>query len=498
MLTSNRKIKTRAVVRLMSPALEVHPRSLSPIPDENDAKIKCGEFCSGLGNPGLQVGMSVSFFILPTVDSSRVFFSFICTCHYGSGQAPALDDVDFSPLVALMKTISDPYITRGVTTAYRFGWGVATKTGGIGFARKCYPNRAYKDNDRSPLFTFTDAYKGKIDRPRAIFATPIRGFIGDDAVEDEQNAYAEGILGTINIDAKPWAEQIPYAGSVKQPWEGGIFFALSSKINAGLSVAMTSFGPAALGLTRATIPAYSFVSSDAMGKLFGDSNNFFLTDVVSPQGLLLDGNRDLVSVSRELNHVVNVRFKSTMSGAPTVVLFPVWYKPDESTLDDVLPKRYGQLMTVVKDISAEGFAALVDRNSPVGFNFLAIGTDTPTTNVKHGIVYECTDDASSTSSFNGISHGNEGDCSDVAQKELGERPKHEGVLLNFDQPFSDIPAVIATPIYGPERDESSVRCIVESISVSSARVKCGRVALANNLFKYKPIPFTFVAVGATK
>ncbi|EJK76524.1 hypothetical protein THAOC_01709, partial [Thalassiosira oceanica] len=134
-------------------------------------------------------------------------------------KAPALDDVDFSPLVALMKTISDPYITRGVTTAYRFGWGVATKTGGIGFARKCYPNRAYKDNDRSPLFTFTDAYKGKIDRPRAIFATPIR---------------------TINIDAKPW--------------EGGIFFALSSEINAGSSVAVTSFGRAALELTRASIP----------------------------------------------------------------------------------------------------------------------------------------------------------------------------------------------------------------------------------------------------
>mmetsp|Transcript_33443 Transcript_33443/g.75532 ORF Transcript_33443/g.75532 Transcript_33443/m.75532 type:complete len:489 (-) Transcript_33443:319-1785(-) len=488
MLTSNRKIKTRAVVRLMSPALEVHPRSLSPIPDENDAKIKCGEFCSGLGNPGLQVGMFVDYDSTLGINDAK----FSCICYYGAGQTPAAEDVDFSPLDAILKRerIS---ITKGIVTGH-FGWGKPKFTGVLNRG-KCYPNSAYID--KSPLFTFTDAYKGKIDRPRAIFATPIRGFIGDDAVEDEQNPYA-GSDGTINIDAKPWAEQIPYAGSVKQPWEGGIFFALSSKINAGLSVAMTSFGPAALGLTRATIPAYSFVSSDAMGKLFGDSNNFFLTGVVSPQGLLLDGNRDLVSVSRELNHVVNVRFKSTMSGAPTVVLFPVWYKPDESTLDDVLPKRYGQLMTVVKDISAEGFAALVDRNSPVGFNFLAIGTDTPTTNVKHGIVYECTDDASSTSSFNGISHGNEGDCSSTDEKLLDPSPEHKGVLLNFDQPFSDIPAVIATPIYGPERDESSVRCIVESISVSSARVKCGRVALANNLFKYKPIPFTFVAVGATK
>mmetsp|Transcript_3091 Transcript_3091/g.6151 ORF Transcript_3091/g.6151 Transcript_3091/m.6151 type:complete len:486 (-) Transcript_3091:302-1759(-) len=485
MLTSNRKIKTRAVVRLMSPALEVHPRSLSPIPDENDAKIKCGEFCSGLGNPGLQVGMFVDYDSTLGINDAK----FSCICYYGAGQTPAAEDVDFSPLDAILKRerIS---ITKGIVTGH-FGWGKPKFTGVLNRG-KCYPNSAYID--KSPLFTFTDAYKGKIDRPRAIFATPIRGFIGDDAVEDEQNPYA-GSDGTINIDAKPWAEQIPYAGSVKQPWEGGIFFALSSKINAGLSVAMTSFGPAALGLTRATIPAYSFVSSDAMGKLFGDSNNFFLTGVVSPQGLLLDGNRDLVSVSRELNHVVNVRFKSTMSGAPTVVLFPVWYKPDESTSDDVLPQNSLRLVTAVKGISAEGFAALVDRNSPVGFNFLAIGPDTPTTNVKHGIVYECTDDASSTSSFNGISHGNEGDCSSTDEKLLDPSPEHKGVLLNFDQPFSDIPAVIATPIF---TRLTYARCIVESITVSSARVKCGRVALANNLFKYKPIPFTFVAVGATK
>ncbi|EJK43755.1 hypothetical protein THAOC_37769 [Thalassiosira oceanica] len=443
---------------------------------------------------------------------------FSCICYYGAGQTPAAEDVDFSPLDAILKRerIS---ITKGIVTGH-FGWGKPKFTGVL--------NRG--------KHTLTNAYKGKIDRPRAIFATPIRGFIGDDAVEDEQNPYA-GSDGTINIDAKPWAEQIPYAGSVKQPWEGGIFFALSSKINAGLSVAMTSFGPAALGLTRATIPAYSFVSSDAMGKLFGDSNNFFLTGVVSPQGLLLDGKLDRVSVSRHSEGVVNVKFKPTMSGnkspsepsppstgspsapskspttsptsspskstsesspRPTVVLFPVWYKPDESTSDDVLPQNSLRLVTAVKGISAEGFAALVDRNSPVGFNFLAIGPDTPTTNVKHGIVYECTDDASSTSSFNGISHGNEGDCSSTDEKLLDPSPEHKGVLLNFDQPFSDIPAVIATPIYGPERDESSVRCIVESISVSSARVKCGRVALANNLFKYKPIPFTFVAVGATK
>ncbi|EJK73064.1 hypothetical protein THAOC_05337 [Thalassiosira oceanica] len=403
---------------------------------------------AGLENSALQVGFGYLF---------DPFGVFSCVCYYNSGQAP--DKVEFDPLEKL--PLGDSPIKR-INTGLS-GWGVPTQTDGLPDA-KCFPNLITS-------FTFTDTYKGKIERPRAIFATPIRGFVGDDEDEDVEFAFGG------------------------RSWEADFFFALSSEINAGLSVAVTSFGRSAQDLTKATLPAYSFVTSDSMGKLFGDGDSDdFLTGVVSPQGLLLDRNRDLVSVSRKGETLtifpgsfkvtrVSVEFNSPMNGQPTVILFPVWYKPDESTLDEVFPASAAQLFLTVHQISEGGFEAILDGASPVGFNFLAIGPDIPTKNVKHGLVSVCTQTVPPIlSQLNGISIG--GECPGA---ETEDTP---GVLLNFDEPFSDIPSVIATP----HARLSNNRCIVESITVSSARVKCTENPDDINFI---PVPFTFVAIGET-
>lgn len=62
---------------------------------------------------------------------------FSCICYYGAGQTPAAEDVDFSPLDAILKRerIS---ITKGIVTGH-FGWGKPKFTGVLNRG-KCYPN----------------------------------------------------------------------------------------------------------------------------------------------------------------------------------------------------------------------------------------------------------------------------------------------------------------------------------------------------------------------
>lgn len=261
-------------------------------------------------------------------------------------------------------------------------------------------------------------------------------------------------------------------------------------------------------LLMSCVTAYSFVTSDSFPIGDDRDSHDFITGVVSPQGLLLDGNKDLVSVSRvkvsNTNENFKVEFKSPMRRHPTVILFPIWFKPDKSAAASggtVFPSNSAQLMISLIPFhyhKAE-FTARFQRTGPVGFSFLAIGPDIPTRNVKHGIVYECTS-VPFKSFFNGISKGNDY-CSNSEGQNFNQDnvPSHEGVLLKFDEPFSAIPSVIATPIGSPkELDGYSVKCIVESITVRATRVKCGGVKFSNVSFHYKPFPFTVVAFGETE
>ncbi|EJK49774.1 hypothetical protein THAOC_31316, partial [Thalassiosira oceanica] len=129
----------------------------------------------------------------------------------------------------------------------------------------------YDSGDRASLHTFTDSYKGKINRPKAIFATPIRGFIGDSEREARQYPYDDG----------------------SETWKGGNFFALSSNLHVGSRIAVTSFGQAAREANQ--IPAFSFVSADSFGSVKVADD--FLTGVVSPEGLVLSRNQILFDVS---------------------------------------------------------------------------------------------------------------------------------------------------------------------------------------------------------
>eukprot|EP00588_Corethron_pennatum_P001386 CAMPEP_0194300600 /NCGR_PEP_ID=MMETSP0169-20130528/61347_1 /TAXON_ID=218684 /ORGANISM="Corethron pennatum, Strain L29A3" /LENGTH=163 /DNA_ID=CAMNT_0039050783 /DNA_START=632 /DNA_END=1120 /DNA_ORIENTATION=+ len=113
--------------------------------------------------------------------------------------------------------------------------------------------------------------------------------------------------------------------------------------------------------------------------------------------------------------------------------------------------------------------------SLLGFNFLVIGPNMPDTNIKHGIIYECTSELEvNDSTTHGINFGDK-ECSSTDPSNLIVGT-HTGVKVFFDSPFTDIPSVIVTPLlqYSLDEDEEYVsRCIVDAIAKSYAIVKCG-------------------------
>lgn len=132
-----------------------------------------------------------------------------------------------------------------------------------------------------------------------------------------------------------------------------------------------------------------------------------------------------------------------------------------------------------------------------------------TTHVKHGMIAKCTRDGVDglNSTLNGISVSSSVNCSSIDPAIINDATEHNGVEVLFDEPFDDIPSVIVTQFaeYPATNITSGCsgatnthipRCLVESITESSAVVKCVMILeCASGGSMYYPIPFTFVAVG---
>ena len=192
---------------------------------------------------------------------------------------------------------------------------------------------------------------------------------------------------------------------------------------------------------------------------------------------------------------------------PTVVVMPNWFSFNE----EFPPSSVDHLNFSIRKISkTDGFTINhTSAGSPpmpkslLGFNFLVIGSNMPVTNIKHGIIYECTDlynGNDNKSTFYGISFPRQTCSSSELQKfkEIHvEGGTHNGVKVSFDSPFTDIPSVIVTllvptSIFG---GLLTCRCMVEAIAKSYAIVKCGGISGIGENAKYEAIPFTFFSVG---
>lgn len=265
---------------------------------------------------------------------------------------------------------------------------------------------------------------------------------------------------------------------------------------------MTSFGSTKDSyISNSNLPSFSFVTVDSLRK-FGDKGEDLRSGIVDYNGMMLsEEGRDAFDVT-----LTSTSFRMKFSNYvytddPTVLAMPNWFSVNE----EFLPSDVADLNFSIGKISKTGFTinhtsgGLLDEvsdltpKSHLGFNFLVIGPKMPVTNIKHGIIYECTSlksDTNKNTSY-GISVS-DGTCSSIKTQQFKDGT-HNGVTVSFDSPFTDIPSVIVTPFLKNIAVQMNwtIRCVVEAITKSYAIVKCGLM----DEYGYTPIPFTFVAVG---
>ena len=245
---------------------------------------------------------------------------------------------------------------------------------------------------------------------------------------------------------------------------------------------------------------------------FRRHGNNFRSGVVAFNGLMLnEEGKDEFDVTTETaaddsevgSFAIDFR-NHAYSEIPTVIAFPNWFTSNGENQ----PADTADVNFAITSISETGFEishSQASSQSYLGFNFAVIGPDLSTKNIKHGIIAECTESGFTKDRYPkyGIAVANVelNDCTPNGEgngswnQEL--TGKASGVKIEFDVPFTDIPSVIATPFKDETpadvvRNGSVSRCTAEAITRTFATVKCGVIDTAK---KYRPIPFTFIAVG---
>jgi len=419
----------------------------------------CPEFCQDFNRLSDQVG----FTFVENAGKGE------CFCWYDNGKLP-------TSLSELTEQIRESSGTGPVNS------GDDTSGTSTYF---CYINKNYQS--RSAIVTYSDVWKGKTPKPTAIFATPIRLDIAPNGDEELEFPFKKD-------------------GSQSDTWNDNIYFALTKSINLNGVLAVTNFGESRKSYTgSSSLPSFSFLTIDTLRR-YGAS---FLSGVVAYNGLMRNSEGiDEFDVEKGGDaFIFNYSTRSyDIDKLPTVLAFPNWF----SIKDEHYPQDTVDITFAISEISATGFQIKhgpSSRDSYLGFNFAVIGPDMPKENIKHGIITQCT-------RFHGTIYPKYGisvEPTDFAEctpngslsywvfiQNTETDPDQLGVKVVFDSKFADIPSVIATPyIPGNTWDLLGIpRCVVESITKSSAVVKCGQIIESADIATtYEPIPFTFVAVG---
>ena len=152
---------------------------------------------------------------------------------------------------------------------------------------------------------------------------------------------------------------------------------------------MTNFGESRNGIiSNSQLPSFSFVTVDTI-RQHGDQ---FLTGVLAYNGLVMnvEGRNDFdVTTNGEKNIV---KYAICYAGPPTVLVFLNWF----SINNKYIPRDTGDVIYGINLSNSYLFSMThgTSLNSYLGFNFLVMGPDIPTENIKHGTTFQCTDNSS--------------------------------------------------------------------------------------------------------
>lgn len=271
-------------------------------------------------------------------------------------------------------------------------------------------------------------------------------------------------------------------------------FAISKKTNSAGSIAVTNFDRE---IDETKLQSFSFLTVENILKY----SQQIIAGVVRYDGVILNERPDLkigfqVQKIGESNTIFGVDFAEAITGLPTVVVFPQWFTADSS----VYPLTVSDVSCALdyESINSSGFEVAFGRTlhdrSYFGFNFLAIDPLVSTENVKHGLITQCIGSNYGTVSSLGnqtlhglldpVCHPSRAGISSSLLSGRGG-----GVLVTFDKPFRSLPSVIVSPVlpsYDSKNNTDQIqydetgysnvpRCTIESLTIHSAFVKCGRI-----------------------
>lgn len=236
---------------------------------------------------------------------------------------------------------------------------------------------------------------------------------------------------------------------------------------------------------RSDLPDFSFLTIQILERYGND----FLSGVIAHNGVVLNEDGIDKFEIKTTDTSFDVTLCEELDSEPTVIAFPNWLGKNEEDY----PAIVTDLTHSISDITSSGFKInhANERklsSASLGFNFLVIGSNIPTKDIKHGIIYDCAVPIIGTTTKHGIEVVTEAGCPFGSGGPVRTHV-NRGVLIKFDTPFSHTPSVIASPVYD---GDDVTRCFVESITKFEARVKCGRIDSNED---YHPISFAFVAVG---
>jgi len=399
-------------------------------------------------------------------------------CHHDHGGGCYVEAVrrkHYKYLDAKDASIGHDYIISGASTRFdqeedRFFF--ADDHAGISAFKLHYTEAKISQTGNGPtakIITYSDIWKGKPLKPNAHFATLIRKDIAPNT--DERSMYPFNTT---------------FNGKEFDSSENNMYFTVTDDVNSNGVLAVMNFGALSLdllGISR--LHSFSFLTVDTLRR-YGRA---FRSGVVSHLGLMLNAEgRDEFDVSKDKDGFILqfVNPNPAYQTEPTVVAFPNWFSIHAA----YFPNNAQDVTFEIGGISTTGFElkhgpSSLDR-SYIGFNFLVIGDDMPTENIKHGIIADCFS-PSALSTKHGIKIVT---CQSI-QPTDPSLPAHMAVYIEFDSPFVDIPSVIATPYNSGLAQMGIPRCMVESITKVSTVVKCLDVKTKTD------IPFTIVAVGKT-
>jgi hypothetical protein len=332
----------------------------------------------------------------------------------------------------------------------------------------------------------------------ALFLTLIRDNISPNTQED----FSE--LGLVNDKFSPDALRIPFAFSLEP-----------GKATAAI------FGSKVID----ELASFSYLAADDI-----PVNDMYRAGVIHPQGYATNrifASKPSFHIRQENDQEFIVEFSPPFKETPTFLAFPLWFPINdnypESKIDVSVATRSCDRMQCSLQVGGregESQFGAIAANQFLGFSFVSFDGALNNTD---GIVHGNVDIREAGDGYVVTEPGNGAGKNFTATALLTRKATDStviytgGVLIEFTNEFQDIPSVTVTPQIGQEQlseftmstivngeSEFSTSyilpvAIVEHVTSSQVLIKTAIISYEENQgeikYIYKPVPFSFVAVG---